>query len=37
MGPDTVLAVMQAQTGLGIEADGYPDLVLLAHLKTLKN
>jgi membrane-bound lytic murein transglycosylase B len=37
MGPDTVRAVMQAQTGLGIEADGYPDLVLLAHLKTLKN
>ena len=37
IGPDTVRAVMQAQTGLGIEADGYPDLELLAHLKTLKH
>ena len=37
IGPDTVRAVMQAQTGLGIEADGYPDLELLARLKTLKH
>ena len=37
IGPDTVRAVMQAQTGLGIEADGYPDLELLARLKTLKD
>ena len=37
IGPDTVRAVIQAQTGLGIEADGYPDLELLARLKTLKN
>ena len=36
IGPDTVRAVMQAQTGLGIDADGYPDLGLLACLKTLK-
>jgi len=34
IGPDTVRAVMQAQTGLGIEADGYPDLELLSRLKT---
>ena len=37
IGPDTVRAVMQAQTGLGIEADGYPDLKLLARLRALKN
>ena len=37
IGSDTVRAVMQAQTGLGIEADGYPDLKLLARLKTLKD
>ena len=37
IGPDTVRAVMQAQTGLGIEADGYPELELLARLKTLKD
>ena len=37
IGPDTVRAVIQAQTGLGIEADGYPDLELLARLKTLKD
>jgi membrane-bound lytic murein transglycosylase B len=37
IGPDTVRAVMQAQTGLGIEADGYPDLELLARIKTLKD
>lgn len=37
IGPDTVRAVIQAQTGLGIEADGYPDLELLARLKTLKH
>jgi membrane-bound lytic murein transglycosylase B len=36
IGQDTVRAVMQAQTGLGIEADGYPDLELLARLKTQK-
>ena len=37
IGPDTVRAVMQAQTWLGIEADGYPDLELLARLKTQKH
>jgi membrane-bound lytic murein transglycosylase B len=37
IGPDTVRAVMQAQNGLGIEPDGYPDLELLARLKTLKD
>ena len=37
IGPDTVRAVMQAQTGLGIEADGYPDLELLSRLKTLRD
>ena len=37
IGPDTARAVMKAQTGLGIEADGYPDLELLARLKTLKD
>ena len=37
IGPDTVRAVIQAQTELGIEADGYPDLELLARLKTLKH
>jgi membrane-bound lytic murein transglycosylase B len=37
IGPDTVRAVMQAQTGLGIEADGYPDLELLARLRALIN
>ena len=36
IGQDTVRAVMQAQTGLGIEADGYPDLELLVRLKTQK-
>ena len=36
IGPDTVRAVMQAQTGLGIEADGYPDMELLCAPKNPK-
>ena len=37
IGTDTVRAVMQAQKVFGIEADGYPDLELLARLKALKH